>query len=61
MSIKLVDVFIGNRKVGRLAQTNNGICAFEYFSTMSNPYTQCARAVEAISINGVQLFDWQQG
>jgi len=30
MNIKLVEVFIGNRKVGRLAQTDHGICAFEY-------------------------------
>ena len=28
--IKLVEVFIGNSKVGRLAKTDNRICAFEY-------------------------------
>lgn len=32
-TIKLVEVFIGKRKVGRIAQTNNGICAFEYDSS----------------------------
>lgn len=29
-TIKLVEVFLGNVKVGRLAQTKEGICAFEY-------------------------------
>ncbi len=28
--IKLVEIFIGNGRVGRLAQTKEGICAFEY-------------------------------
>jgi len=30
--IKLVEVFLANQKVGRLALTNDGICAFEYDS-----------------------------
>ncbi|MGB4415534.1 MAG: type II toxin-antitoxin system HipA family toxin [Paludibacter sp.] len=29
-TIKLVEVYLGNVKVGRLAQTKEGICAFEY-------------------------------
>ena len=28
--IKLVEIFIGNNRVGRLAQTKEGLCAFEY-------------------------------
>jgi len=30
IKIELVEVYIGNNKVGRLAQTKEGICAFEY-------------------------------
>lgn len=30
IKIELVEVYIGNNKVGRVAQTKEGICAFEY-------------------------------
>src|ERR1035437_9757053 len=30
MNLKLLEVYLGDVKVGRLAQTNEGICAFEY-------------------------------
>lgn len=29
--VELVDVFIHNEKVGSIAQTNDGVCAFEYY------------------------------
>ena len=41
--IEIVEVYLGINKVGRLAQTRDGICAFEYdanyllFSAMGHP------------------------